>query len=58
MEPLLTAPELAKILKIEDVKKIYRLPIKKTRVGHRVRYAPGDVRLYLGLHTDETEDAA
>lgn len=52
MEPLMTVEEVADVLKIKP-KRVYELPIRKTKVGARVRYAPGDVRLYLALHTEQ-----
>ena len=52
MEALLTVEDVASWLKIKP-KRVYELPIRKTKVGARVRYSEGDVRLYLGLHTEE-----
>jgi hypothetical protein len=47
-EPLLTVADVATWLRIEP-KRVYELPIRKTKVGARVRYAASDVRLYLSL---------
>lgn len=47
-EPLLTVEDVAAWLRIAP-KRVYELPIRKTKVGRSVRYDPADVRLYLTL---------
>jgi hypothetical protein len=55
MEPLLDPADVARLLKLVrkdgtlNVKRVYELPIHKTKIGRTVRYAPSDVRLYLAL---------
>lgn len=58
--PLLDVEDVARWLKLYkkdgvtlNTKAVYALPIRKTKAGGRVRYEQGDVRLYLGLHTEE-----
>lgn len=60
MEEFLDVTDVARMLKLYkrdgktlNLKRVYELKIRKTKVGGRVRYAPADVRLYLGLRTEE-----
>lgn len=54
---LLTPLEVAEYLNLRnrrgelDREQVYTLPIRKIKVGQRVRYAPGDVRLYLAMQS-------
>ena len=46
-EPLLTAKEVAEILRV-PVKSVYELPINRVRLGRRrVRWRPEDVRDFI-----------
>lgn len=56
-DQLLDVADVARWLKLYkrdgvtlNTKRVYELPIRKTKVGARVRYVAGDVRLYLNLH--------
>lgn len=50
---LLTVEEVAETLRIKP-KRVYELPIRKVKVGRRVRYHAGDVKLYLAQCDERT----
>ncbi len=46
-EPLLTAREVAEILRL-PVKSVYELPLRRVRLGcRRIRWRPADVRDFI-----------
>ncbi len=47
VEPLLTAADVAEILKV-PVKSVYEMPIRRVRIGtRRIRWRPADVREFI-----------
>jgi predicted DNA-binding transcriptional regulator AlpA len=51
-EPLMTATEVAKVLKLAP-KAVYDLPIKRVRLGpRRLRWRPEDVRAFIAKRTE------
>jgi hypothetical protein len=48
IEPLLTVADVADLLRVRP-KRVYELPIRKTKIGGSVRYKESDVRFYLNM---------
>jgi predicted DNA-binding transcriptional regulator AlpA len=55
-EQLLDVTDVAKMLKLYrrdkvtlNIKRVYELPIRKTKIGGSVRYRESDVRLYINM---------